>query len=333
MNSFINGSEEYVDEMLNGILLAHAEYQQIAGHPRSVKWTPSPFPGKVAIVTGGGSGHLPLFLGFVGDGLCDAVAVGNVFSSPSSTTVAEVARAVHGGRGVLFVIGNYFGDQMNFEEAADMLQDEGIEAQVVRVTDDIASAPPEMQGDRRGIAGLAMVYKLLGAAAKEGRSVSELVNLFEKVNQQVKTIGVTLSGCTLPGADNPVFSVPEGSIAVGMGIHGEPGIEEVPMMTADELTHSLVNRLLREVDSSVTNVAVLVNSLGGTPLEELYIIYRSLVHHLQGAFDVKKALVGRFACSLEAKGFSISLLPLMDDWAKLLNDFAYSPFVNYQVRG
>jgi phosphoenolpyruvate---glycerone phosphotransferase subunit DhaK len=333
MNSFINEPEEYVSEILEGIILAHPEYELVPGFQRSLKWKASPISNKVAIVTGGGSGHLPLFLGFVGDGLCDGVAVGNVFSSPSSTSVAEVARSVHGGRGVLFVIGNYFGDQMNFEEAAELLQDEGIEAQVVRVTDDIASAPTEMLDDRRGIAGLALIYKILGAAAKAGRPLTELVQLFEKVNQHVKTIGVTLSGCTLPGANQPVFSVPDGSVAVGMGIHGEPGIEIAPMTSADELTKSIVQKLFVEVDPDNKSLAVLINSLGGTPLEELYIIHRSLVHSLPDSFEIKKALVGRFACSLEAKGFSLSLLPLQDDWHELLNAPSYSPFLNYQVRG
>ena len=231
MQKIINDPRAFVDEMLEGVLLAHPGSLRAVARRVLVR-TDSPRPGKVAVVTGGGSGHLPLFMGYVGTGLADGVAVGDVFASPSSEQILEATRAVHGGAGVLYLFGNYSGDVMNFDMAAELALGEEIETATVLATDDVASAPPGSQARRRGIAGIAFLYKVAGALAEEGASLAQVVALVERAAAGLRSMGVALSPCTVPAAGEPTFTLPAGEMEIGMGIHGEPGVGRGPLETA-----------------------------------------------------------------------------------------------------
>ena len=225
MQKIINDPNAFVDEMLEGVLLAHPEQLRRAEDPRVVVRADAPRRGKVGIVTGGGSGHLPVFLGYVGFGLADGVAVGNVFASPSSEQILEATREVNGDAGVLYLYGNYSGDVMNFDLAAELAEVEGIGVATVLAADDVASAPKGSEARRRGIAGIAFLYKLAGARAEEGASLADVVATSNAAAAGLRSMGVALSSCVLPAAGQPTFSLPEGEMEIGMGIHGEPGVQ------------------------------------------------------------------------------------------------------------
>jgi dihydroxyacetone kinase len=279
-------------------------------------------------VTGGGSGHLPVFLGYVGRGLCSGVAVGNVFSSPSAEQVFAATTASDGGAGVLYLYGNYGGDVFNFDLAADLAEAEDIETATVLVTDDVASAPPEKADTRRGVAGMVLVYKCAGAAAEQGRSLAEVAAVASAANAATRSMGVGLSPTILPAAGKPTFELAEGEMELGIGIHGEPGTRRGRLETADAVTEQLVSALVEDLGLTVgERVAVLVNGMGATPLEELYVVYRK-VHQLLTAagVTVHRPYVGEYATSLEMAGASITLMRLDEDLAALLDAPASSPF-------
>lgn len=327
MQKIINEPKAFVDEMLEGILLAHPESLRSVARRVLVR-KDAPRPGKVGIVTGGGSGHLPLFLGYVGTGLADGVAVGDVFASPSSDQVLQATKAVDGGAGVLYLYGNYSGDVMNFDMAAELCLAEGIETSTVLGADDVASAPAASEHRRRGVAGIAFLYKVAGAHSEEGASLAEVTALTERAASGLRSMGVALSPCTLPAAGKPTFTLPDGEMEIGMGIHGEPGVRRGPLETAERIAGQLVAEILGEFDYSGSEVAVLVNGLGATPREELYVLFRSVHAALAGSgVNVRRTWVGEYATSLEMAGASVSVLKLDAEILRLLDAPCESPFV------
>ena len=329
MQKIINDPIAFPAEVLEGILIAHPDRLRAAGDPRAIVRADAPVHGKVGIATGGGSGHLPVFLGYVGEGLADGVAVGNVFASPSSDTMLEVTRAISGGAGVLYLYGNYGGDILNFDLAAELAADEGIEVATVLGADDVASAPPERADRRRGIAGIFFLYKVAGAKAAEGAALAEVVATTQKAAAGTRTMGVALSPCTVPAAGKPTFELPAGEMEIGMGIHGEPGVRRGPLETADQIADELLGAILADLPyQSGDEVAVLVNGLGATPKEELYLLYRRAAAVLgERGISIYRQYIGEYATSLEMAGASISLLRLDDELKRLIDAPMDTPFV------
>lgn len=330
MNKVMNRPDRFVDESLSGILLAHGEQLKFAGgNNRSVVRADAPVPGKVAIVTGGGYGHLPVFLGYVGRGFCDGVAVGNVFTSPSCDAIVDAAKAVNGNAGVLFLFGNYMGDTMNFEMAAEILEMDEIRTAIVKASDDIASAPREAFGERRGVGGIFFPYKIAGAKAERMASLEEVRIIAEEVCANVATLGFSMSSCQLPGMPKPIFEIGDTEMELGMGIHGEPGVERMTMKTSYELAEILADKLCADLCAvEGDELAVLVNSLGATSKEELYILYNDFYACLkQRHIGVFKVFIGEYATSLEMLGASVSILKLNEEFKQLLSGSAETPFV------
>jgi len=318
----INEGAAAVDEMLAGILAAHPRHlRAVEGSPRSIVANHGPRAGKVGLVIGGGSGHEPTFLGFVGKGLADAAAIGNVFASPPPDPIIECAKAVDGGAGVLFMYGNYAGDVMNFDMAAEMLAMDDIEVRTVLTTDDIASAPVDQKERRRGVAGNVFIFKAAGAACDLMYSFDDVERLARWANERTYTMGVALSPCSLPQTRKPNFEIGPDEMEIGMGIHGEPGVARGPMRSADEVTSELVGKILDEMKPARGDrVAVLVNSLGSTPLMELYIMMRKLKSMLDDAgLVIHLSLVGNYCTSLEMAGASITLMHLDDELQRLID--------------
>ncbi|WP_432828620.1 dihydroxyacetone kinase subunit DhaK [Dactylosporangium sp. CA-092794] len=313
MRKFLNNPERFADEALEGLLLAHpGRARRLPEEPRAVVRADGSQRGRVAIATGGGSGHLPLFVGYVVRGLADGCAVGNMFASPSTEVMLAVTRAIDSGKGVLYLYGNYGGDRINFEAAADLAGDHGIAVESVRAADDILSAPAEQAAQRRGIAGIFFGYAVAAGAAHEGRDLAEVAALTRYALSRTRSIGVALSGAILPTVGAPNFELGPDEMEIGTGIHGEPGTRRGPLVTADELVEEMVPQLITELGLSAGDeVAVLVNGLGATPREELYLIYRG-VHQLLEKAQVtpRHVFVGEYATSLEMAGASISLLHL-----------------------
>jgi dihydroxyacetone kinase len=268
-------------------------------------------------------------MGYVGQGLADGVAVGEVFASPSAETMLAVTRAIDGGAGVLHLYGNYTGDQMNFSLAAELAGDEGIEVATVVAADDVSSAPKGSESERRGIAGIAFLYKVAGARADEGASLTAVAEVAEKASAGLRSTGVALSPCVVPAAGRPTFEIDQGMMEVGMGIHGEPGVRRGPLAPAASIADEIVGSLLGDlVLDDGSEVAVLVNGLGATPKEELYILYRSVHTALEHrGIGIRTAWVGEFATSLEMAGASISIMRLDDELERLLGAPAHSPLL------
>jgi dihydroxyacetone kinase-like protein len=328
MQKILNDPGRFVDEMLEGILAAHPRALRTAGDPRAIVRADAPVAGKVGIATGGGSGHLPVFMGYVGRGLVDGAAIGNVFSSPSSDQMLAVTRAVSAGRGVLYLYGNYGGDVLNFDLAAELAADEDIAVATIRAADDVASAPAERAERRRGIAGIFFLYKVAGAKADEGASLEEVVAVTQRAAAGLRSMGVALSPCTIPAAGVPTFELPAGEMEIGMGIHGEPGVRRAPLATADAIADELMPAILDDLPyERGDDVAVLVNGLGATPKEELYVLYRRVAGILEGrGVGVHRSWVGEYATSLEMAGASVSLMRLDDELRRLVDAPAESPF-------
>ncbi len=330
MKTFYNDADAYVDEMLDGIVKAHPDLLKLVeGEKRAILRADAPVKGKVSIVSGGGSGHLPVFMGYVGWGLIDGAAIGNVFASPSMNQMLNLTKAVDGGKGVLYLYGNYGGDIMNFDMAAELAEDEDIQVQSLQAADDVASAPKGSESDRRGVAGIFYAYKVAGACADSGASLDEVTNTTKEALEQIRSIGVAISPCEVPGAGEPSFTLPGDQMEIGMGIHGEAGIQRGPRKSADESTEAMMDLLLDDLPlSSSDTVSVLVNSLGATPLEELYIVYRK-VSEILGSKNVSiyKPFVGRYATSMEMAGFSISVFRLNETFKGYLDHPVWTPFV------
>jgi len=321
MKKILNTPESYVDEMLSGLVAAHPEYYRLHGDSGKVIARAMPSTsGKVGIVTGGGSGHLPVFTGYVGTGLLDACAIGDVFASPSAEQMADAIRAADSGAGVLRLYGNYGGDVMNFDMAGELVEFEDISCTTVLLTDDVASAPPDEAEKRRGVAGMVYAFKMAGAAAEEGRDLEAVTAVAQKAADACRSIGVALSPCTVPQAGKPTFEIADDEIEMGMGIHGEPGVWRGRLKTADEIAGEMMDRLLADMPlAQGDRVSALVNSLGATPPEELYILYNVVKARLESeGATITMPLVGRYATSMEMAGVSFTLCKLDDELEALL---------------
>ena len=328
MKKLINTPESFVPELLDGLVKAHPDLLASAGEPFTIVRADAPRAGKVALATGGGSGHLPVFLGYVGRGLLDGCAVGDVFASPSAEQMLAVTRRISGGAGVVYIYGNYGGDVMNFDMATELAEMEDIAVKTVLVRDDVASAPPEEASRRRGVAGMVFAFKCAGAKAEAGGTLDEVAGVAEKTLANLRTIGVALSPCTVPRVGKPTFTLSEDEMELGMGIHGEPGIRREKLQSADEVAERMAEAVLADLGvSGGEKLAVMVNGLGATPPEELYILYRR-VHDLLTArgIGVHRAYVGEYATSMEMAGASLTLLRLDEELTTLLDAPAHSPF-------
>ena len=328
MKKLMNTADRFVDEMLDGLVAAHPSLKRTTPGGRVIVSSAGAPTGRVGIVSGGGSGHLPLFTGYVGPGLLDACSIGDVFAGPTVDACEEAMRAASGGRGVLRLYGNYGGDRMNFDLAGELLEAEGIESTTVLGTDDIASAGPGEAEKRRGVAGIIYAYKIAGAAAATGADLEEVTRLAQKAVDRTRTIGIALAPCQVPGADKPTFSIADDEIEMGMGIHGEPGIWRDKIKPADAIADEMVERLLAETpEGAEGRVSVLVNSLGATPLEELFILYRRVREVLgREGYEIDRPLVGHYVTSMEMAGCSISLFHSDRELAPLLAAPARCPF-------
>ncbi|CAN7365552.1 dihydroxyacetone kinase subunit DhaK [Caballeronia sp. LjRoot29] len=318
----INDGNAAVDEMLDGVMAAHSNVlRRLDGAPRAILARHGPRGGKVALVIGGGSGHEPTFLGFVGKGLADAAAIGNVFASPPPQPAVDAALATHGGAGVLFMYGNYAGDVMNFDMATELLELEGVEARTVLTTDDIASAPRDQRDKRRGVAGNVFIFKAAGAAADLMMSLDDVERVARHANARTFTLGVALAPCSLPQTRRANFDIAVGEMEIGMGIHGEPGMRREALRPADSVVDEMMDAILGEMGAAKgDHVAVLVNSLGATPLMELYIMNRRVAQRLSDAgLIVHRTLVGPLCTSLEMAGASITLMNLDEELQRLLD--------------
>ncbi len=321
MKKILNDPYNYVDEMLAGMCAAHpAVYAQAGEGGRVIKRPDAPLQGKVGIVSGGGSGHLPVFTGYVGRGLLDACAIGDVFASPSVEQMADAMRAANSGAGVLRLYGNYGGDVMNFDMAGDMLEMEDVPSTSVVLADDVASAPPAEAEKRRGVAGIVYAFKIAGAMAETRADLAEVTRIAQKAADNCRSIGAALTSCTVPQAGKPTFEIADDEMEMGMGIHGEPGVWRGKLRSADDIANEMVDKLLE--DKGVgrgDKVSPLVNSLGATPPEELYILYRIVEARLRDAgAEIVMPLVGRYATSMEMTGVSLTFCYLDEDLEALL---------------
>lgn len=331
MSYILNDPGAFASESADGFVAAHHTLvRRVAGGV--VRANPTP-PGQVAVVIGGGSGHYPAFAGLVGPGLAHGAAMGNVFASPSAQQILNVARNAATSAGVLLSYGNYAGDVLNFDQAEARLRADGVPCTTVRVTDDIYSGTPDERHKRRGIAGDLAVFRAACWAAEQGLDLDGVALVAARANDRTRTIGVAFTGCTLPGASEPLFTVPAGQMAVGMGIHGEPGIETVPIPTADELGRLMVSRVLDEIPDDIpqadgARVAVIVNGLGSVKSEELFLLYGVIAEALaEAGVVIVEPEVGEFATSFEMAGVSLTLFWLDEEleaaWSSPAHSAAY----------
>ena len=330
MKKVINNPVNFVDEVMDGIIAAYGDRLKLLDGDRRVILSAAPArEGKVGIVTGGGSGHLPVFLGYVGKGLLDGCAVGNVFASPSAKKMADVIKACDRGSGVLCLYGNYGGDNMNFDMACETVElEDDIKTRTVRVKDDVSSAPKESAERRRGVAGMVYAFKIAGAAADQGRTLDEVADAAQKALDNIRTMGIALSPCIVPEVGKPTFSIGENEVEIGMGIHGEPGIQVRQMMTADETADLLMDKLMQDMPlESGSTVSVMVNGLGATPKEELLIIYRR-IHQMLSGKGIRLVMphIGEFATSMEMAGLSVTIIKLDHELETMLRAPASTPF-------
>ncbi len=327
MKKLINDTFQVTREELEGFVAAFPRAVRRVGIQAVVRQD-APVTGKVGVILGGGSGHEPLFMGYLGRGLADGCPVGNIFASPSPSIVLDATRAVSGGAGVLYIYGNYSGDCMNFDIAAEIAEKEGIHVETIRVTDDVASAPLEQKESRRGIAGDFFVLKAAGACADDNGDLEHVRAAACKANDNCRSMGVALSSCTIPASGRPIFALGADEIEIGLGIHGEPGESRQKLMTADQITDVLVSRILEDpLFHAGDEVAVLVNGLGATPLAELFIVFRRVARLLHDArIHIHRSYVGEYSTSLEMAGCSVTLMRLDEELRRWVDWPANSPY-------
>ena len=328
MKKIINEPSNFVEESIQGLITSHPDIYSFAPDNKRVITRTKKSTNKVGIVSGGGSGHLPVFTGYVGKGLLDACAVGSVFASPSVDQIASAIRNTDNGNGVLCVLGNYGGDVMNFEMACEIVGGEGIKTKSIIVADDIASASSDEKLKRRGIAGMIFVFKVAGSIAETGASLEKTFDLAYLANNNIRTLGVALSPCILPESGKPTFEIKDDEIEIGMGIHGEPGIKREKLRNADPLIDDLCKRILDDFKLKDSDqVSIMINSLGATPLEELYIISKRVHENFSKLkIEIIKSYVGRYATSMEMAGMSITVFKLEGELYKYLSAPSECPF-------
>ncbi len=296
--------------MFEGFISANDHIIKPVGK-RSIARLESPIAGKVGIVVGGGSGHLPAFAGYVGKGMADGAAFGNIFASPPSKPVVEATVAVNGGAGVMYTYGNYQGDCINFDKAQDQCRQMGIPIQSVVLNDDVLSAPKDQASKRRGIGGLFLVWHVAGAKAEQMASLDEVVAATQKANNNTRTVGVGLSSCIVPANGQPTFSLADDEMEIGLGIHGEPGVKRVKARGIDSVIDEIMESILADLDYKGSDVALLVNGLGGSPAEELYVVYRRVKQICDAhKINIRFKHVGEQVTALEMAGVSVSLMRL-----------------------
>lgn len=326
MQRILNNPDNIVDEMLEGFAAAHPELVkrvvQSEDNARGViAAKDAPIAGKVGVVTGGGSGHKPAFIGYVGKNLCDAAAVGEICSSPTALAFLEAFRAADGGRGVACLYGNYSGDNMNVKMAVRMAQKEGLTVKTVVANDDVASAPKDQREKRRGVAGEVLMWKCAGAKAARGASLDEVIATAQKTIDSCRSVGIGLSPCTLPAVGHPNFEIKPGTMEIGIGHHGEPGIEVGPLGTAKEIAQKMVDIILPDYPfASGDEVAVLVSGLGATPVMELYVLFAEIRKLLdEKGIRICKSYVGNYFTSLDMMGATLTVMRLDDELKELLD--------------
>ena len=332
MKKIINNPENYLSEMLEGIYIAHPNDITCVNEDKQCLVVKNKKVGKVGLATGGGSGHLPLFLGYVGKGMLDGCSVGDVFQSPSAEQMHAITKDIDQGAGVLYIYGNYNGDIFNFDMAAEMADfEDGIRVETVLGADDVASAGPSSPNEkstRRGVAGIFFVYKCAGAAADKMMDLDNVKRIAEKASWNTRTMGVALTPCVVPRVGHAGFSIADDEMEIGMGIHGETGIRRGKIEPADQITEEMMDKILNDLPyQSGDEVAVLVNGLGATPLDEQYIVTRKINAILkEKGINVHRYYVGEYATSLEMAGLSISLLKLDDELKEMIDHPADTPF-------
>jgi dihydroxyacetone kinase-like protein len=332
VKKLINNVDDVVKDALEGVAAAHPSLK-VSLDPYNVYRADAPIEGKVAIISGGGSGHEPMHGGFVGMGMLDAACPGEVFTSPTPDQMLEATKAVSGGAGVLHIVKNYTGDVLNFEMAADLAGEEGIEVEAVVIDDDVAVKDSLWTAGRRGVGATVLAEKICGAAAEEGKSLAEVAELCRQVNANGRSMGMALTSCIVPAAGQPTFDLGDDEMEIGIGIHGEPGRERKPVATAAEVVEMLAGPIVEDLPfAEGDQVLAFVNSMGGTPLVELYIIYRDLHRFLEErGITITRNLIGPYITSLEMQGCSITLLKLDDELTRLWDAPVNTPGLSWGV--
>ncbi len=333
MKKFLNDPADLVKESLTGLAAAHADLLRYDAQDQIVVRADAPVPGKVALVSGGGSGHEPLHGGFVGRGMLDAACPGEVFTSPVPDQMLAATKAVEGGAGVVHIVKNYTGDVMNFKLAAEDAADEGIAVESVLVDDDVAVQDSLYTAGRRGVGATVLVEKIAGAAAERGDDVQAVAAVARRINERARSFGVALSSCTPPAAGKPIFDLPEGQIEIGIGIHGEPGRRREQLSTARDIVSVMTEAVLSDLEATEgAPVLAFVNGMGGTPLIELYLLYAEVDRQLREAgLEPVRNLVGSYITSLEMAGASLTVLELDDDLVSLWDAPVHTPALRWGV--
>jgi dihydroxyacetone kinase-like protein len=333
VKKLLNGVEDFVRESLDGFQRAHADLVRVNDDPLVVYRADPPQPGKVGLVSGGGSGHEPLHGGYVGRGMLDAACPGEVFTSPTPDQMHWATRKVDAGAGVLHIVKNYSGDVMNFDMAADLAKEAGTTVQAVLVDDDVAVQDSLYTQGRRGVGGTVLVEKLAGAKAAEGADLAAVAEVARRVAQNVRSMGLALTSCTVPAAGRPTFELGPGEVEIGIGIHGEPGRERIGWEPADRLTDRLARPVIEDLGlAGGEGVLVLVNSMGGTPLAELYVVFRRVGQLLdEGGVQISRSLVGPYITSLEMQGASVTILRLDEELTRLWDAPVHTPALRWRM--
>ena len=331
MKKLINSPENVVTEALHGMASAHADLIKVEYSPSFIYRADAPVKNKVAVISGGGSGHEPMHGGFVGKGMLDAACPGAVFTSPTPDQMLAATKKVDGGKGTLHIVKNYTGDVMNFDLAADMARAEGLQVESVVIDDDVAVKDSTWTAGRRGVGATILAEKICGAAAEAGQSLAEVRDLCKKVNAQARSMGMALTSCTVPHVGKPTFALPEDEMEVGVGIHGEPGRTRMKIKPADEIVALLMDPILTDIPyKSGDEVLMFVNGLGGTPLIELYIVYRKAEELAKKAgLKIVRSFVGSYITSLEMAGASITLLKMDAQLTKLWDAPVHTPALRW----
>jgi len=329
MQRFINNPDEVVEDTVKGFVKAHSDLVRLADNPRVIVSKTAPVSGKVGVITGGGSGHEPAFIGYTGRNMLDAVAVGELFSSPTAKSFYDAMREADGGKGVVCLYGNYAGDNMNVKMAIKLAAKAGIEIATVVANDDVCSAPPEERDKRRGVAGEIFMWKIGSATAATGASLEEVRATAQKAIDNCRSIGVGLGPCTLPAVGHPNFLIEPGTMEVGIGHHGEPGVRVEPLKTADAVAKDMCKIVLDDHDLPAgTEVAVLVSGLGATPLNELYILYDTIEQEIAGrGLKIHKTYIGNYFTSLEMVGATLTVMALDDELKTLIDAEAHCTII------
>lgn len=321
MQRIINNPNDVVDDMINGFIKAHKDIVEKTENNRVLKYKKAPIKNKVGIVTGGGSGHKPAFIGYIGENMVDAVAIGEIFSSPTAKAFYDAFKTADSGKGVACLYGNYAGDNMNVKMAIKMAEKDGIAVKTVIANDDVASAPKEERNKRRGVAGEVLMWKIAGAKAALGGNLDEVISVAQKAIDNTKSVGIGLTPCTIPALGKPNFVIEEGKMELGIGHHGEPGIKVTDLKTADEMAEIMLDIILPDLPFVSNNeVVVLISGLGATPVMELYILYAKIAEILANKnIKIYKPYVGNYFTSLDMMGVTVTLMKVDNELKELVD--------------